>query len=221
MKSETYRLIIKMFEFYSMKIAEAKVQVMEYQFKNFKAEVLEAAWMEFAARDVYGKMPTIAQLLQHVKDGRPSAHEAWAQIPRDEADSTYWTQEMRIAYGEVRQVMDEKQNAWFSFKEKYEELVLQARTKGDPVKWEQSFGHDKSGRELAIKEAIEKNRLLPVQAIKQFPELCENLVTKYKMPQLMAVMPKQISYNKPTGNFGEVLSKALEGQNGNQKATGP
>lgn len=168
------RLIEMMVDYYSIKITDTKAMILQQDFSRFDEELLIAAWGNYRQKDLYNKMPTIAQLVENFPDGRPSAHDAWAMIPRDEMISTFWTEEMRIAYGLVYQTMNaEKANAWFSFKEKYDQLVREARMQLAPVKWSPSFGRDLAGRSAAIKEAVEKGRIPLDYARDRFPELTE------------------------------------------------
>ena len=49
-------------------------------------------------REVRGLL-TVQDVVSRIDDGRPGPDEAWAQIPRDEAASVVWTDEMAEAFG--------------------------------------------------------------------------------------------------------------------------
>ena len=42
---------------------------------------------------------TVADVVARLDDGRPGPEQAWAMVPRDEAQSVVWTEEMAQAYG--------------------------------------------------------------------------------------------------------------------------
>src|SRR5688500_5275231 len=41
---------------------------------------------------------SIADVMLRLDDGRPTVEEAWAMVPKNEADSVVWTQEMSDAH---------------------------------------------------------------------------------------------------------------------------
>lgn len=94
-------------------------------------------------------------------DGRPGPEEAWSMLPHDEATSTAWTQEMQEAWGSALPLIQDgdKISARMTFKEVYARLVEVARSHNVPVKWQMSFGHDKSGHQIALIDAVRKQRL--------------------------------------------------------------
>jgi hypothetical protein len=104
---------------------------------------------------------TLADVLSRIDDGRPGPEEAWSMIPRDEAATTFWTPEMRMAYGAARALLEhgDEVPARMAFIERYRILVQQARDAREPVTWEISPGTDKNAREIAILEAAEKGRI--------------------------------------------------------------
>lgn len=126
-----------------------------------------------SCRTELNKFPTVADIISRVQknDGRPGVEEAWSLIPRDEASSIVWTEEMGIAWSVASPLIDEDLiAARMAFKERYESAIRDSRAKGLPVKWLPSFGHDKAGREMALREAIDKNRITLGHAQKIMPE---------------------------------------------------
>lgn len=94
-------------------------------------------------------------------DGRLSADEAWAMIPRDESESVVMTTEMAEAFGIAKPLLDAKDQiaARMAFKQAYERILEANRMSGVAPKWFPSLGHDKAGRELVIFEAVRLGRL--------------------------------------------------------------
>jgi len=135
-----------------------------------EAQVLGA--LRRCRREVRGIL-TVQDVVSRLEDGRPGAEEAWAMIPKDEAGSTVWTDEMAQAYGIARHLLDEgdRVGARMAFKESYGRLVAQARDDGRPVVWSPSLGHDASCREAALLEAVERGRLTLSHAVEIVPSL--------------------------------------------------
>jgi hypothetical protein len=104
---------------------------------------------------------TIADVISRIDDGRPGAEEAWAMIPRDEASSVVWTEEMAQAYGKAALLLEEgdKIGARMAFKEAYAKLVAEARDHKAPPKWTPSMGEDVNGRQLALIDAVRAGRM--------------------------------------------------------------
>lgn len=104
--------------------------------------------------------PTIADIATRVDDGRPGAEEAWAMIPKDEDASVVWTEEMARAFGIARALLEgDPIAARMAFKEAYAKEISDARAARKPPRWIPSLGFEKSGRQAAIQEAIDKCRI--------------------------------------------------------------
>jgi hypothetical protein len=102
-----------------------------------EASVMKA--LSRCRREVRGAL-TVADVVSRLDDGRPGPEEAWSMLPRTEAQTVVWTDEM-------------------AFKEAYQRLVSEARDAGKPVNWSASLGHDKLGREAALLDAVRMGRL--------------------------------------------------------------
>ena len=111
-------------------------------------------------REVKGRM-SMVDVLTRLQDGRPGPEEAWAMLPKTEAASAVWTEEMRQAAAIAQPLIDVEDliPARMAFLERYKALVQAARDHGILVHWEPTLGTDKSGRELVILDAVEKGRL--------------------------------------------------------------
>lgn len=111
-------------------------------------------------KELRGRM-TVADVIARLDDGRPGAEEAWSMIPRDEAETVVWTDEMRAAWAVARPLLDEGDGvaARMAFLEHYRAAMLKARDEGRAVRWEPSLGRDPHGREVVLLDAAERGRL--------------------------------------------------------------
>jgi hypothetical protein len=111
-------------------------------------------------REVRGAL-TVADVVSRLDDGRPGPEEAWSMLPRTEAQTVVWTDEMRAAHVVALPLLNagEQVPARMAFKEAYQRLVSEARDAGKPVNWSASLGHDKLGREAALLDAVRLGRL--------------------------------------------------------------
>lgn len=123
-------------------------------------------------RELKGRL-TIADVVTRLDDGRPGAEEAWSMIPRDEAGTVVWTDEMSQAFGVVSHMLaaGEEIPARMAFKEKYLALVAAARDNRMAPKWTPSLGHDPQGREAALEAAVRLGRLTHQRATALLPNL--------------------------------------------------
>lgn len=100
---------------------------------------------------------TLAEVTKRMPGAPIGADEAWAIAERayDESASVVWTAEMAEAFGTVRHLSD-RVAARMAFRGAYERLV--ADGPGRPA-WNLSAGHDRDGRELAVREAVACGRM--------------------------------------------------------------
>lgn len=123
-----------------------------------------AAALRACRRELTGKL-TLAAILQRVQaaDGRPDPNEAWALAlaASDEFDSVVLTDEIQLALGAARAVLDagDKVGARMSFLSAYQRQVDTARREGRPVNWKLSPGFDQQRRLMAVEEAGRLGRL--------------------------------------------------------------
>jgi len=111
---------------------------------------------------------TIAEVFARIDDGRPGPEEAWAMLPKGEADSVVWTDEMSAAFG-IAVSLENQVQARMAFVEAYREKVRQSREHARPVRWIPSLGHDSRGREAAVLAAVDAGRITPQRAIDLLP----------------------------------------------------
>lgn len=139
-----------------------------------EAQVLGA--LTRCRRELKGRL-TIADVVDRLDDGRPGAEEAWAMIPHDEEGSVVWSAEMQRAFGVANPLLIEGDTiaARMAFLEAYRGQVRLARDRAEPVCWQPSLGRDRWGREAALRDAIDKGRMLPAHALALLPEMAESV----------------------------------------------
>jgi hypothetical protein len=132
-------------------------------------------------RELKGKL-TIAAIIERMDDGRPGPDEAWAMIPMNEDDSCVWTTEMQEAWGIAYPLLQsgDKIGARMAFREAYARLVSNARAEQVAPRWQPSLGHDPSGREPVLEEAVRVGRL-PRSVV-------DRLLTYHKPPDNVALL---------------------------------
>ncbi len=115
------------------------------------------------------------------KDGRPGVEEAWALIPKTDAATVCWTDEMAAAWGIAEPLMEigNETAARMTFKEVYAKHLKVARSAGTPTQWSASLGEDAVGRAAAVIAARDAGRipdayaatLMDAPAVSQAPRL--------------------------------------------------
>lgn len=120
--------------------------------------------LQSCRRELTGKL-TLAAVLQRIQaeDGRPGKDEAWAiaMTTNDEFETVVLTDEIQIAFGAAKPVLDagDKVGARMAFISAYERLVIQSREEGKPVNWHVSVGFDANRRLEAITKAVQLKRI--------------------------------------------------------------
>ena len=139
--------------------SEAAARVLMHDLSAYpEHQVLNA--LNRCRKELKGRL-TLADVLTRIDDGRPGPEEAWSLMPRDEAASVVWTDEMTQAWGVALPLLNEGDHvaARMAFLEAYKRLVQQARDEGVPPHWTPSLGTDAAGREPVLLEAMRKGRL--------------------------------------------------------------
>jgi hypothetical protein len=140
-------------------LSEAAIRILAIELSRYpEGQVLGA--LGRCRKELRGRL-TLADIISRLDDGRPGPEEAWAMIPRDEATTVVWTEEMARASGVARPLMADGDMvaARMAFLECYRKIVQEARDSGTEVKWEPSLGTDAAGREAALLDAVNRNRL--------------------------------------------------------------
>lgn len=134
-------------------LSTAAARVMAEDLARYpEAQVLAA--LTRCRRELKGRL-TIADVLTRLDDGRPGVEEAWARVPKTEAESAAWTDEMAQAFGVAWPLLsDDPIAARMAFKEAYTAAVQRARDAGRSPRWTFTLGHDVNGREPVIQAAL-------------------------------------------------------------------
>lgn len=109
--------------------------------------------------------PTVAGIIEIITKGtggnRPTADEAWNDLPKNEDYPCVWTEEMSEAWGLVANNYYEgdKIGSRMGFKACYERLCEEAKLFGKPVKWSFSHGLKKDTYQVVIDRAVAQGRL--------------------------------------------------------------
>lgn len=142
-----------------MKLSEAAADLMEQDLAVYDDEPLLAG-LARCRREVKHRL-TLADIIERIDDGRPSADEAWAQVgTKDENLTIVTTTEAMEALGSVRELLRvDEQGARMGFRASYQRLVLENRAKGAPVTWTVSPGKDRAQLETAIADAAKRGRI--------------------------------------------------------------
>lgn len=156
-------------------LSEAASRVMADDLSRYPEQQILTS-LSRCRRELKGRL-TIADIISRIDDGRPGVEEAWAMVPKSEAETVVWTDEMRIAMRHAGDLLDvgDAIGARMAFKESYLTLCQKARESLIPVNWTASLGWDKGGREGVLIEAVKQGRL-PVEQAKQYlPHISEAL----------------------------------------------
>lgn len=154
----------------------------------------------------------IAQIEKLNPNGRISADEAWALYPHNEEASAVITNEIAEAMGVAQPLLNEgdKVGARMAFKNAYERIVENNKSQGINPQWFPSLGTEKSGREIAIKEAVRIGRL-PSSAIQTLlpPPVDQNFQSNVlKLKSVMQEENQEIA-RKRMAEIKSLLSKEV------------
>jgi hypothetical protein len=142
-----------------------------------------AAALQACRRELTGKL-TLAAILQRVQaaDGRPEPNEAWgiALASSDESDSVVMTDEIALAMGAARAVLEagDKIGARMAFLSAYTRFVDTARREARPVKWALSMGYDPQRRLAAVEDGLRLGRLSAPAAQEYVAQLTHQPITR-------------------------------------------
>lgn len=141
-------------------LSAAAAEIMARELATYfdRAQVLRA--LGKCRRELKGRLTMVA-IIERLDDGRPGPEEAWAMMPRDEAQSVIWSAEMAEAFGVAGPLLEagDRVGARMAFKEAYAKLVSKARDERRPVRWTPSLGHDRHGRDAALAAAVSAERI--------------------------------------------------------------
>lgn len=153
MKPELIRAIAVTAELTGTEMSETAAKVFADDLALYPLhQVLDA--LTRCRREVKGRL-VLADVLTRIDDGRPGPEEAWAMMPRSEADSAAMTAEMLAGYTVASPLLEQGDavGARMAFREAYMTACRRNRDAGEPVAWRASLGHSKAGRHEAEQEA--------------------------------------------------------------------
>lgn len=170
MESSLIKKIAVTFEVTGSTLSEAAIEIVITQLSAYPEHAVSLA-LDKCMAEVKGRL-TPAHIIERIDDGRPGVEEAWNLLPKTEAETSVMTREMMTAFGACCDLMDigDMVGARMAFKEKYTSLLSDSRAHNDPIEWVPSLGHDKSGRECVIREAVKCGKLPVKNAIAMLPE---------------------------------------------------
>lgn len=142
-------------------------------------------------------MPSAADIIEQVQrlassDGRPGPEEAWALVPKSDADSVFWTDEMSAAYEVVHDMIAvDEVAARMSFKEVYAARVADARGAGIQPQWSPALGSSEAGRVRAMQAAVAARRITVAGALELGVQLQGLPPPREPEPLLLGESPEQ------------------------------
>lgn len=148
-----------------MQLSEVAADLMEQDLVAYPELALIAA-LGRCRREVKHRL-TLADIIERIDDGRPSADEAWAQVGTLDENRTIvtTTEALHAMTPEIRELLGRDETAArMAYRESYRRVVTDSKTDGVPAQWTASLGHDKGQRETVLRDAIERGRLSEQQA---------------------------------------------------------
>jgi hypothetical protein len=112
---------------------------------------------------------SLAHIIERIDDGHPGEEEAFAMLPRSEADSVVWTPQIAAAWAAASNLQGDRTAYRMAFREAYRRQLVEARGHGEPIRWCLSAGSDEIGRDGALQKAVDAGRMAPQLAAKYSP----------------------------------------------------
>jgi hypothetical protein len=158
------RLLTATFEVYGSAVSDTAISIWWSALSAYSLAQVRAGLSAHIKNPERGRFsPKPADVIGEIgfDDDRPGPEEAWSALPKNEADSVFWTDEMRAASAVAQPMITAGDliAARMAFLESYRSLVKAARNTGAPTARSFSPGSDKSGREAVILDAVEKGWL--------------------------------------------------------------
>lgn len=193
-KPQFVTLLTGVMDVYGARATQASLTIWWAALSRYPFTAVSHALSGHVQDAIAGKFaPKPADLIGRLQalDGRPGPEEAWSMIPRDEASSVVWTEEMAQAWGTAQPLLNEGDQvaARMAFLERYRQLVQGARDKGEPAKWMPSLGFDKAGREAVLIEARDRGRLTAAHVAGLLPQREEQSARTLALIQKRASLP--------------------------------
>jgi hypothetical protein len=159
-------ILLDEFDYYGQAANEKQLKLWVNELEDFSPNEIRNALAKIRKDESQTRPPLPAKIISEIF-AYPTADEAWAMCPHDESKSVVWHEECRLAFGSVRHLIVEGDPvaARMAFRETYNAKVSEAKALKLRPKYSMSPGFDIAGRDDALKEAVEKNRLSREQAL--------------------------------------------------------
>lgn len=113
------------------------------------------------------------QLYLDITTDIPGPDEAWAMVPKSEAETVVWTEEMREAYAMAAPLLEAGDfvAARMAFIESYKRLIERLRASTSKPRWSISLGTDKAGRTAVLADSLVRGRISARWIEQTFPDI--------------------------------------------------
>jgi len=155
-------------ELMEQSLSPAAAAMLAQELKDYRMEdVRMALRLVRNGADRFSQKAVMDALGKVLPDGRPGADEAWAMLPMDESETVVMTEEMRDAWGIVRELIEDGDRiaARMAFRDAYNRIVDKAKLDGKKPVWYASLGHDATRRDEVLAAAVRQGRLSEIHAL--------------------------------------------------------
>ena len=139
--------------------SELSPRAIALMLKRLEAYPLEAVVqaLDRVGSEFSGRL-SLAAIVERIDDGRPGPEQAWAQCPKSEDASAWWTAEMRAGFGAAQPLLadGDRVAARMAFLEAYRRELAAARAARRPPDWQLTLGLDEAGRRHALADGVER-----------------------------------------------------------------
>lgn len=162
-------------------------------------------------KEVRGRL-TPRDVIDRLDDGRLTADEAWAQVPKSECDSIVWTNEMAHAWSIAAP-------AWFAgdraaaaraFRDAYTNAVSRSRDLRIQPEWSVSLGTDRQQAFQVVEAAVRNNLISLDMGMDVVPDL-EHINTQETLLAISAPVkaqtPLQVARAKRVALLADQIGK--------------
>ncbi len=151
-------------------LSTGAARLMAQDLANLPQEQVLAA-LTRCRMEVQGAL-TLPEIVLRIDDGRPDITAAWDLLPRSESASVVWTSEIVLAWSMAlpQLVEGDEAGARQTFEQAYRKALVEARMRGEPVRWIPSLGSDLAGRRKTLLEAVAQHRLSAEHVAPLLPE---------------------------------------------------
>ena len=155
MKTQLIEAIAVTFELCgSTTLSAAAKNMMVSELEQYSDEHIVRALKRCRA-EVKGRL-SLSDIVSRIPGDWPRSDEAWSMCPKSESESAVLCDEISISYYEATQMTEGDNAQRLAFRDIYTDRVNDAKSAGKRPRWYPSLGHDKRGREGALRAAVTK-----------------------------------------------------------------